>query len=232
MIFCAPVTSEGMIDPRWGRADWVALADVVDGEIMSWQVVEVSWSRLHDEGPPGSHHARVVTFLREHDVEAVVVDHMGRRMVSSIRTMPSPMWSTTTASTSCSRRNVTTRAWCEPGGPSSCSRLQETSTTCQLMISPSTTSARATQSARPQRGSIMPSLVTGAQKIMSADYRRCRCPTSDQYRVTPVPRQASPTSGQNRCGGVVDGGELRVGVVLQDTHLARLQPVADPVPVQ
>ena len=93
MIFCAPVTSEGMIDPRWGRADWVALADVVDGEIMSWQVVEVSWSRLHDQGAPGSHHARVVTFLREHDVEAVVVDHMGDGMVRMLDTMRLPVHS-------------------------------------------------------------------------------------------------------------------------------------------
>jgi len=93
MIFCAPVTSEGMIDPRWGRADWVALADVVDGEIASWQEVEVSWSRLHDEGTPGSHHARVVTFLREHGVEAVVVDHMGDGMVRMLDTLGLPVHS-------------------------------------------------------------------------------------------------------------------------------------------
>ena len=93
MILCAPVTTEGMIDPRWGRADWVALADVVDGEIVSWQEVEVSWSRLHDEGTPGSHHARVVTFLREHDVEAVVVDHMGDGMVRMLDTMGLPVHS-------------------------------------------------------------------------------------------------------------------------------------------
>jgi len=91
MIFCAPVTTEGLIDPRWGRADWVALADVVDGEITSWQEVEVSWSRLHDEGGPGAHHARVVTFLREHDVEAVVVDHMGDGMVRMLDTMGLPV---------------------------------------------------------------------------------------------------------------------------------------------
>ena len=42
MIVCAPVTREGMIDPRWGRADRVALADVADGQIVSWQEFEVS----------------------------------------------------------------------------------------------------------------------------------------------------------------------------------------------
>ena len=91
MIVCAPVTKEGMIDPRWGRADWVAVADVVDGEIVSWQEVEVSWSRLHDEGAPGSHHARVVTFLREHHVEAVVANHIGDGMVRMLDTMGLPV---------------------------------------------------------------------------------------------------------------------------------------------
>lgn len=91
MIVCAPVTKEGMIDPRWGKADWVAVADVVNGEIVSWQKVEVSWSRLHDEGTPGSHHARVVTFLREHKVEAVVANHMGDGMVRTLDTMGLPV---------------------------------------------------------------------------------------------------------------------------------------------
>jgi predicted Fe-Mo cluster-binding NifX family protein len=90
MIVSAPVTKEGMIDPRWGRADWVAVADVVGGEIVSWQVVEVSWSRLHDEGKPGSHHARVVTFLREHHVEAVVANHIGDGMARMLDAMGLP----------------------------------------------------------------------------------------------------------------------------------------------
>lgn len=90
MIVCAPVTTEGLIDPRWGRADWVAVADVVDHKIVSWQEVEVSWSRLHDEGTPGSHHARVVTFLREHQIEAVVANHMGDGMVRTLEGMSLP----------------------------------------------------------------------------------------------------------------------------------------------
>ncbi|MBK5249435.1 MAG: hypothetical protein JJE50_08365 [Actinomycetales bacterium] len=79
-----------MVDPRWGRADWVAVADVVDGEIVSWREIEVSWSRLHDEGTSGSHHARVVTFLREHHVEAVVAHHIGDGMVRMLDTMGLP----------------------------------------------------------------------------------------------------------------------------------------------
>jgi predicted Fe-Mo cluster-binding NifX family protein len=91
MIMCTSVTNEAMIDPRWGRADRVAVADVVNGQIVSWQEVEVSWSRLHDEGTPGSHHARVVTFLRDHKVEAVVANHMGDGMVRTLDTMGLPV---------------------------------------------------------------------------------------------------------------------------------------------
>lgn len=91
MIVCAPVTSDGMIDPRWGRADRVAVADVVDGEVVSWREIEVLWSRLHDEGTPGSHHARVVRFLRENHVEAVVAHHIGDGMVRMLDTMGLPV---------------------------------------------------------------------------------------------------------------------------------------------
>ena len=91
MLICAPVTSDGMIDHGWGRAERVALAHVVEGEIVSWREVEVAWNRLHDEGTPGSHHARVVTFLRDEHVEAVVVNHMGDGMARSLATMGLPV---------------------------------------------------------------------------------------------------------------------------------------------
>jgi predicted Fe-Mo cluster-binding NifX family protein len=46
--------------------------------------------RLHDEGTPGSHHARVVSFLRDHQVEAVVANHIGDGMVRMLDTMGLP----------------------------------------------------------------------------------------------------------------------------------------------
>lgn len=91
MIVCAPVTSEGLIDPRWGRAARVAVAEVVDGEMTSWREVDVGWDRSHDEGTSGSHHARVVTFLREQGVEAVVAHHIGDGMVRMLGTMHLPV---------------------------------------------------------------------------------------------------------------------------------------------
>ena len=91
MIVCIPVTLDGNVDPRWGRADWIAIADVQDGEIKAWREVEVSWSRLHDEGTEGAHHARVVKFLKEHGVEVVVVNHMGEGMTRMLKTMEIPV---------------------------------------------------------------------------------------------------------------------------------------------
>lgn len=91
MIVCAPVTSDGTIDPRWGRADWVAVAEVIDGEIAHWQEIEVSWNRLHDEGTSGSHHARIAKFLREQNIEAIVANHIGDGMVRMLDTMKLPV---------------------------------------------------------------------------------------------------------------------------------------------
>ena len=34
----------------------------------------------HDEGAPGSHHARVARFIQDNAITAVVADHMGEPM--------------------------------------------------------------------------------------------------------------------------------------------------------
>lgn len=91
MIACVPVTSDELVDPRWGRADRIAVANVVDGKIESWQEIDVWWSRLHDEGTPARHHARVARFLLEHHVETVVAHHVGDGMVKMLSTMGLPL---------------------------------------------------------------------------------------------------------------------------------------------
>lgn len=80
MRVAVPVTTEGQVDPRWGRAERVAVADVVDGDVSSWVVHDVGWNTLHDEGSEGQHHARIARFLREHGIEAIGVDHVGAGM--------------------------------------------------------------------------------------------------------------------------------------------------------
>lgn len=68
----------------WGRARAVAVATVTDGHIDSWQVEDVRWDIAHDQAGEGSHHARVVRFLRDHGVQAVVTGHMGPPMAAML----------------------------------------------------------------------------------------------------------------------------------------------------
>jgi predicted Fe-Mo cluster-binding NifX family protein len=80
MIIAIPVTTEGLVAPGWGRAAQVAIATIDAGTIGAWQVHDVGWDTLHDAGTSGAHHARVVTFLLDQQVEEVVVDHVGQGM--------------------------------------------------------------------------------------------------------------------------------------------------------
>ena len=91
MKIATPVDAAEKSASAWGRAHWVAVADVVDGAIADWQVHEVSWDDLHDTGTHGSHHARVVSFLKEHQIQAIVVDHVGEGMQRMLATMKIPM---------------------------------------------------------------------------------------------------------------------------------------------
>jgi predicted Fe-Mo cluster-binding NifX family protein len=87
MRVCVPVTAEGQVDPRWGRADRVAVADVADGEIRDWQEFTVGWGTLHDQGTEGAHHARVARFLRDNQVQVIAAHHVGpgmQRMLDSM----------------------------------------------------------------------------------------------------------------------------------------------------
>lgn len=87
MRVCVPISAGGQVDPRWGRAERVAVADVTDGGIRAWQEFTVGWGALHDEGTEGAHHARVARFLREHQVEAVAVHHVGAGMQRMLDSM-------------------------------------------------------------------------------------------------------------------------------------------------
>lgn len=88
-----------------GRAKTIAIADVDNGEIASWEEFEVRWDLSHDQGPSGltigprpgaiggpqgshgSHHGRIVSFLREHKVDAVVTGHLGPPMAHTLDLM-------------------------------------------------------------------------------------------------------------------------------------------------
>lgn len=87
MKVCVPVTADGQVDPRWGRADRVAVAEVADGEVRSWEELAVGWGTLHDQGTEGAHHARVARFLRDNGIQAVGVNHMGPGMERMLGSM-------------------------------------------------------------------------------------------------------------------------------------------------
>jgi predicted Fe-Mo cluster-binding NifX family protein len=91
MIVATPVTADGQSAAAWGKAHWIGVATLEDGAVTDWQVHEVAWDVSHDEGTHGSHHARIVRFLKENAISAVVVDHMGPGMVQVMETMGIPL---------------------------------------------------------------------------------------------------------------------------------------------
>ncbi|MGO1591330.1 MAG: NifB/NifX family molybdenum-iron cluster-binding protein [Ancrocorticia sp.] len=87
MIIATPVMPDGQIDPRWGKAPRVAVTEIEDGVIERWDEHEVGWDVLHDEGAHGTHHARIVKFLRENNVDAVIIARCGAPMLNTMQKM-------------------------------------------------------------------------------------------------------------------------------------------------
>jgi predicted Fe-Mo cluster-binding NifX family protein len=56
-------------------------------QIPDGQVFTVAWGTLHDQGTEGAHHARVARFLRDNQVEAVAVCHVGSGMQRMLDSM-------------------------------------------------------------------------------------------------------------------------------------------------
>lgn len=79
-VVCVPVTAQGDVDPRWGRAARVAVAHLANGRVERWQEIDVAWDRDHDAQGEGRHHAAVARFLLDQGVEVVVAHHMGEPM--------------------------------------------------------------------------------------------------------------------------------------------------------
>lgn len=87
MIVCVPVEPDGQVDPRWGRARRVAVADVRGGAVVDWREHDVGWDAAHESGTEGAHHARVARFLKDNGVQTVVAHHMGDGMSRMLLTM-------------------------------------------------------------------------------------------------------------------------------------------------
>ena len=83
-VVCITVTPSGEVGGGLGKAASVAVARVVGGEIESWEVFDVGWDVLHDAGPHGTHHARIIRFLQEHEVTDVAAAHIGESMQNTL----------------------------------------------------------------------------------------------------------------------------------------------------
>lgn len=92
MVICVPVTPEGMVDGGFGRAPRVAVIRVEGGEVVAADVHDVRWDELHDAGPEGSHHARIVRFLIDHGVQGVAAGHVGPPMQHTMAKMGIRVW--------------------------------------------------------------------------------------------------------------------------------------------
>jgi predicted Fe-Mo cluster-binding NifX family protein len=87
VIVCIPVGDGGEVGGGWGRAHRVAVAEVTDGRVTRWEEHEVAWDEAHDTGTEGAHHARIVRFLKDQQVGAVVVGHVGAGMHHTMQKM-------------------------------------------------------------------------------------------------------------------------------------------------
>lgn len=83
-IVVVPVTETAEVDHRFGKAPQVAVVVVEDGAITDWTEYSVGWDVLHDEGEHGTHHARIVRFMHEHEVTDAVAAHMGPPMQNTL----------------------------------------------------------------------------------------------------------------------------------------------------
>lgn len=84
MIVVIPVAPNGEVGGHFGKAHFMAVADVREGAIVDWRVDEVAWDVQHDLGTHGSHHARIVRFMLDNQVEAVCFTHMGPPMMNTL----------------------------------------------------------------------------------------------------------------------------------------------------
>jgi len=87
MIIAVNVTGDN-VSEGLGRAQTMAVANVENGQIDSWQTYNVRWDLTHDlPSGHGAQHARITEFMTEHEVDAVVSGHVGPPMVYALSQM-------------------------------------------------------------------------------------------------------------------------------------------------
>lgn len=83
-IVTLPVSAQGTLGSHFGRAAQMGVAKVVDGQLSDWQIHDVRWDISHDELEHGKHHANIVRFMKDHNVDRVAFGHMGNGMLNTL----------------------------------------------------------------------------------------------------------------------------------------------------
>ena len=84
MTVAVPVTLEGAVFDRLGKAPVFATCSLRDGEITDWVAHPVGWDQTYGVDVLGAHHARVMRFVQDHAVTAVVADDVCDSMRRSL----------------------------------------------------------------------------------------------------------------------------------------------------
>lgn len=84
MTIAIPVTAEGAVFERLGKAPFVATCVLRDGEVTGWTEHAVGWDQTYGVDVMGNHHARVMRFMQDNEVTDVVAadvcDNMRRSL--------------------------------------------------------------------------------------------------------------------------------------------------------
>lgn len=84
---CIPLNADGTIHDRLGQANSVAICQVEGDRVSDWTEIVVDWDTTYGVDVLGVHHPRVIRFLQEHQVQAVVADNVCDIMKSTLPTL-------------------------------------------------------------------------------------------------------------------------------------------------
>lgn len=84
---CIPLNPDGTIHDRLGQANSVAICHVDGNSVTEWRQIVVDWDTTYGVDVLGVHHPRVIRFLQEHQVTAVVADNVCDIMKSTLPTL-------------------------------------------------------------------------------------------------------------------------------------------------
>lgn len=84
---CIPLNPDGTIHHRLGQANSVAICKVDGSDVTDWTEIVVDWDTTYGVDVPGVHHPRVIRFLQDHQVNAVIANNVCDIMQTTLPTL-------------------------------------------------------------------------------------------------------------------------------------------------